>query len=91
MTVICRRCAGLDIHRDKIAVCVRVRTHGKYEEHHEVFGSFTDDLKKLALWLRQHKVRRVAMESTGYRCGMSWSVTAMGLTFSSSTPLRFAH
>lgn len=74
MTVICRRCAGLDIHRDKIAVCVRVRTHGKYEEHHEVFGSFTDDLKKLALWLRQHKVRRVAMESTGVYWIPVWNI-----------------
>ncbi len=74
MTVICRRCAGLDIHRDKIAVCVRVRVNGKYEEQHEVFGSFTDDLKKLAQWLRERKVRRVAMESTGVYWIPVWNV-----------------
>ena len=44
--VVHRRCAGLDIHRDKIAVCARLRCNGKYEEQHEVFGSFTADLKK---------------------------------------------
>ena len=74
MTVICRRCAGLDVHRDKIAVCVRIRSNGKYEEHHEVFGSFNCDLKKLARWLKEHKVRRVAMESTGVYWMPVWNV-----------------
>jgi len=65
MAVIYRRCAGLDVRRDKIAGCVRIRVNGKYEEHHEVFGSFTGDLKKLARWLKDRTVRQVAMESTG--------------------------
>lgn len=65
MAVIHRRCAGLDVHRDKIVACVRIRRNGKYEEHHEVFGTFTRDLLRLAQWLRSHEVRHVAMESTG--------------------------
>jgi hypothetical protein len=44
-----RRCAGLDVHRDKLAACILVRVNDKYEEQHEVFGSFTSDLKKLAI------------------------------------------
>jgi transposase len=74
MAVVYRRCAGLDVHRDKIAVCVRIRVNGKYEEHHEVFGSFTDELKKLARWLKERKVRRVAMESTGVYWIPVWNV-----------------
>ncbi len=72
MTVICRRCAGLDVHRDKIAVCVRIRINGKYEEHHEVFGTFTAELKRLAQWLKAFKVgvsRWNPPECTGYRSG----------------------
>jgi len=74
MAVVHRRCAGLDVHRDKIAACIRIRVKGKYEEHHEVFGSFTDDLKKLSHWLRDRKVRHVAMESTGVYWIPVWNV-----------------
>jgi len=72
--VVHRRCAGLDIHRDKIAVCARIRRNGKYEEQHEVFGSFTAELKKLAGWLRDRKIRHVAMESTGVYWIPVWNV-----------------
>ncbi len=30
-----------------------------------VFGTFTRDLKNMALWLRERRIRHVAMESTG--------------------------
>jgi transposase len=72
--VVHRRCAGLDIHRDKIAVCARIRCNGKYEEQHEVFGSFTADLKKLAGWLRDRRIRHVAMESTGVYWIPVWNI-----------------
>jgi transposase len=74
MALVYRRCAGLDIHRDKIAACVRIRVNGSYEEHHEVFGSFTAELKKMSRWLRDHKVRKVAMESTGVYWIPVWNV-----------------
>lgn len=74
MAVIHHRCAGLDVHRDRIAVCVRIRSGGKDEEQHEVFGSFTGDLKKMADWLRERKVRHVAMESTGVYWIPVWNV-----------------
>lgn len=74
MALVYRRCAGLDIHRDQIAACVRIRVNGKYEEHHAVFGSFTDDLKKLARWLKEQRVRKVAMESTGVYWVPVWNV-----------------
>ena len=57
MALLYRRCAGLDVHRDKIAACVCVRCNGKYEEQREVFGCFTRDLKKFARWLKDRKAR----------------------------------
>lgn len=65
MSLVYRRCAGLDVHRDRIAACIRICVNGKNEEHHEVFRTFTADLRPLARWLKEHRVRHVAMESTG--------------------------
>src|ERR1700761_4650940 len=31
----------------------------------QIFGPFTQDLERLRSWLKKHKVRQVAMESTG--------------------------
>ena len=74
MAVVYRRCAGLDIHRDKIAACIRIHVNGKYEERHEVFGGFRAQLQELARWLRDHRVRHVAMESTGVYWIPVWNV-----------------
>ena len=75
MAVVYRRCAGLDVHRDTIAACVRVRlARGKHEEQRRTFGTFTSDLKRLAEWLRQQRVRQVAMESTGVYWIPVWNV-----------------
>jgi transposase len=66
MTLLYRRCAGLDVHRDTIAACVRIRvSRGQYEEKRETFDTFSEGLKRLRQWLKEHRVRHVAMESTG--------------------------
>jgi transposase len=66
MALVYRRCAGLDIHRDTVVACIRIRvSSGKHEEKKETFRTFTADLKRLAEWLHEHKVKQVAMESTG--------------------------
>jgi transposase len=75
MALVYRRCAGLDIHRDTVVACVRVRiAQGKHEEKRETFGTFTGDLKKLAKWLHEHRVKEVAMESTGVYWIPVWNV-----------------
>ena len=75
MALVYRRCAGLDIHRDTVVACVRLRVaQGKHEEKRETFGTFTADLKKLARWLREHRVKEVAMESTGVYWIPVWNV-----------------
>ena len=71
-----RRCAGLDIHKDSISACVRVRVGGKDEAEvlEERVGTFTQQLEHLGDWLKEHKVKQVAMESTGVYWIPIWNV-----------------
>ncbi len=72
MKLLYRRCAGLDIHKKTVAVCIRMRVaKGKIETQKAVFGTFTQDLERLRAWLKQYKVKQVAMESTGVYFALS--------------------
>lgn len=64
--VVIARCAGLDVHKDSVAACVRVPgpTGGRLEEV-RTFGTTTVRLLALADWLASYGVTHVAMESTG--------------------------
>jgi transposase len=60
------RGAGLDVHRDSVAVCVRVPgPGGERAQHVRMFATTTADLLALRDWLEAHGVTHVAMESTG--------------------------
>jgi transposase len=60
------RCAGLDVHRDTVAACVRVPGRGGHREQHvRTFGTTAAELLRLREWLETHGVTDVAMESTG--------------------------
>jgi transposase len=75
MKLLYRRCAGLDVHKKTVSVCIRIRRGGKPVEIEEaVFGTFTADLVRLRDWLKQHKVKQVAMESTGVYWIPIWNV-----------------
>jgi transposase len=76
MRILYRCCAGLDIHKKSVSVCVRRRVRGKPEDEIEeaVFGTFTQDLLRLRQWLRERKVKQVAMESTGVYWIPVWNV-----------------
>ena len=75
MQLLYRRCAGLDVHQKSISVCVRIRQSSKQVEIQEnVFGTFTQDLERLRAWLREHKVKQVAMESTGVYWIPVWNI-----------------
>jgi len=76
MRLLYRRCAGLDIHKKSISVCIRTRVRGKPDVQMEeaVFGTFTQDLERMADWLKQHKVRQIAMESTGVYWIPVWNI-----------------
>lgn len=75
MRIIHRRCAGLDVHKNTISACIRVRVHShRIETVEAVFGTFTRELERLRDWLKEHRVKQVAMESTGVYWIPVWNV-----------------
>ncbi len=66
MEQVIERCAGLDVHKQTVAVCVRgPGPAGDREQQVRTFGTMTADLLALRDWLTAHRVTHVAMESTG--------------------------
>ena len=60
------RCAGIDVHKGNVVVCVRCWDRpGKVFEEVRTFSTMTTDLLALSDWLVEHGVTHVAMESTG--------------------------
>ncbi len=60
------RCAGIDVHKKTVAVCVRCADGpGRPRQQVRTFGTLTGDLLALADWLAEQGVTHVAMESTG--------------------------
>jgi transposase len=66
MDTVVERCAGLDVHKDTVAACVRHPGPGgeRAQEIH-TFGTTTNELLALRDWLQAHGVSLVGMESTG--------------------------
>jgi len=66
MQVTYEKCAGVDVHKDRLLVCVlRGPAGGRVEREVQTFGTMTEDLLKLSDWLEECGVTHVAMESTG--------------------------
>ena len=66
MDTLHRLCAGLDVHKDSISVCVRrLLPNDEVEQQTRSFGTMTADLLDLLDWLLLCGVTIVAMESTG--------------------------
>jgi transposase len=60
------RCAGIDVHKNNVVVCLRCADRrGKAIEEVRTFSTMTRDLLALSDWLASHGVTHVAMESTG--------------------------
>jgi transposase len=80
MKLLCRRCAGIDVHKKSVSACIRRRVRGNpnVEIEEAVFGTFTQDLERLRQWLKERKVRQVAMESTGVYWIPVWNVLEQG-------------
>jgi transposase len=66
MDVVVERCAGFDVHKDTVVVCVRTpdAAGGRVSEV-RTFGTMTADLLGLRDWLVAMGVTLVGMESTG--------------------------
>ena len=75
MSIVHRCCAALDVHKQSVTVCVRTGISRREQTLETAkFGTFTEDLEQLAEWLKQRKVRHVAMESTGVYWKPVWNV-----------------
>ena len=59
------RCAGIDVHKKLLTVCLRVVSGGTVRKQVREFGTTTRDLLELSDWLSSESVEHVAMESTG--------------------------
>jgi transposase len=66
MQLLIERCAGLDVHRDTVAACVRAPDGGGGRTQQvRTFATTTSQVQRLSLWLAAHGVTVVGMESTG--------------------------
>ncbi len=57
-----RNAAGVDIGATEIVACV---SGGDEVQLVKAFGNYTVDLQSIAKWFQEHKIKTVAMESTG--------------------------
>src|SRR5207248_3361477 len=65
MDILYTRCAGIDVHKKTVVVCVRCADGpGKPRQEVRTFGTMTVQLLALADWLTANGVTHVAMEST---------------------------
>lgn len=79
MEVTYRRCAGLDVHKKSITVCVRLLNDaGTLTKRVREFGTTTHELRNLRQWLASQQVTHVAMESTGVYWKPVWNVLEEG-------------
>ncbi len=60
-TLYYERCAGIDVHKKTLAVCLRI---GRRTESRE-FGTTTGEIREIVAWLRDNGCQMVAMESSG--------------------------
>ena len=61
MDVIYKSCCGIDVHKDKLVACLKIK--GKKYVIKEFSGQ-TEDIRLIANWLLDNKCEKVAMEST---------------------------
>lgn len=80
MDTIYPHCAGLDVHKDSVMVCVR-HLHGTaVRQAVREFGTTTRALLALGDWLEAEGVTHVAMESTGVYWKPVWNLLEDRLT-----------
>ena len=75
MDTMYRCCAGLDVHKETVAACVRrVDSAGRVTREIRTFGTMTGELLKLSDWLMAEGVEATAMESTGVFWKPIWNI-----------------
>jgi transposase len=74
MQIVYARCAGLDVHKESVSVCVSLCEGKNRRQETRRYRTFTGDLLALADWLKQQGVTHVAMEATGVYWRPIWAV-----------------
>ena len=74
MELIHQRCAGLDVHKKNVVVCVRIASEQGVVLQVETFATDTRDLLRLGEWLFEHQIEHAVMESTGVYWKPVWHV-----------------
>jgi transposase len=82
MEVLHAKCAGLDVHKDTVMVCVRIAQGGQVKRFLDEFGTTTAELLRMLQWLQSHHVTHAAMEATGVYWKPVWHVLAGHLELS---------
>lgn len=60
-TLYYERCAGIDVHKKLLVVCLRI---GRKTESRE-YGTTTGEIREIVKWLKASQCQMIAMESTG--------------------------
>jgi transposase len=74
------RCAGLDVHKRSVSVCIRITDGNRTRKETATFRTFTADLERLCKWLEEHQVDQVALESTGVFWIPVWNILERSAT-----------
>ncbi len=69
-----RRFCGIDVHKEKLVVCVLPPKGSDGSRTHREFGTYTAELVQLRVWLQRLGVTDVAMESTGVYWRPVWNI-----------------
>ncbi len=78
MEVLHPHCAGLDVHKETVVVCVRHMVAGTVKREVRTFQTTTKDLMGLSEWLSTEGCTSIAMEATGVYWKPVWHILADG-------------
>ncbi len=66
MEILYTNCAGLDVHKKTVKVCVlRHLPHGQTSKEFRTYFTTTEELLKLCDWLKEQECTHIAFEATG--------------------------
>ena len=75
MQVVHECCAGFDVHKKSVYVCIlRSEESGARKQQVRSFGTTTKDLLTMADWLKEQGVTHAAMEATGVYWRPVWAI-----------------
>ena len=78
MEVLYPKCAGLDVHKKTVVVCVRIQQGAAIEQEVRTFDTTTSGLLALSAWLSEKGCTLAAMEATGVYWKPVWHILADG-------------